>query len=78
MKKKTRYTNEPLGKHQVVEDFLPTPDQLAFKDDQVKVTISLNKSSVDFFKKEAKKRNTQYQRMIRGLLDIYAARFERP
>jgi hypothetical protein len=27
---------------------------------------------VDFFKNEARKHNTQYQRMIRRLLDAYA------
>ncbi|VTR70060.1 Helix-turn-helix protein, CopG (fragment) [Desulfosarcina cetonica] len=39
----------------------------------MKVTLSLSKTSVDFFKKEAKKYNTQYQRMIRRLLDEYTA-----
>jgi len=39
----------------------------------VKVTIALSKTSVDFFKKEAKKYNTPYQKMIRRLLDEYAA-----
>lgn len=35
--------------------------------------ISLSKASVGFFKHEAKKYNTQYQKMIRRLLDEYAA-----
>ena len=39
----------------------------------VKVTIALSRSSVEFFKKEAKRYNTQYQKMIRRLLDEYAA-----
>jgi predicted DNA binding CopG/RHH family protein len=37
------------------------------------VTIGLSQSSVDFFKQEAKKHHTQYQKMIRRLLDIYVA-----
>jgi len=37
------------------------------------VTIALSKTSVDFFKNEAKKYNTQYQKMIRRLLDEYTA-----
>ena len=45
--------------------------ELAFKEDSVKVTISLSKSSVDFFKREAKKHDTKYQQMIRRLLDAY-------
>jgi hypothetical protein len=39
----------------------------------VKVAIALSRSSVEFFKKEAKKYNTQYQKMIRRLLDEYTA-----
>ena len=73
MKEKIKYTNEPLGKVRVVRDFLPSPEELALKDETVKVTIALSKTSVDFFKKEAKKYNTQYQKMIRRLLDEYAA-----
>jgi len=72
MKQKIVYTNEPLGKVKVVTDFLPSPEELALKDETVKVTISLSKASVEFFKKEAKKHNTQYQKMIRRLLDEYA------
>jgi hypothetical protein len=37
-----------------------------------KVTIALSKRSVDFFKREARLHGTQYQRMIRALLDRYA------
>jgi len=32
----------------------------------------LSKRSVEFFKNEARRHNTQYQRMIRRLLDAYA------
>ena len=72
MSEKIRYTNEPLGDLQVVPDFLPSPEDLVFRDEGVKVTIALSKRSVDFFKNEAQKYNTQYQRMIRRLLDSYA------
>ena len=73
MKKKIKYTNDPLGDIKVLEDFLPSPQELAFNEEQVKVTIGLSKSSIDFFKKEAKKNHTQYQKMIRRLLDIYVS-----
>jgi predicted DNA binding CopG/RHH family protein len=76
MKKKTKYTDGPIGKIKVIDDFLPSPDQLAFKEDTVKITLSLKKSSVDFFKSEAEKNHTQYQKMIRELLDIYASRYQ--
>jgi uncharacterized DUF497 family protein/predicted DNA binding CopG/RHH family protein len=71
MKKKIVYTDEPMGDVEVVADFLPSPAELAFKEDGVKVTLALSKSSVEFFKSEAAKHHTQYQRMIRRLLDSY-------
>lgn len=71
MKTKIRYTNEPLGDIRVVNDFLPPPEELVFKEDNVKITITLSKASVDFFKREAKRHHIQYQKMIRRLLDFY-------
>ena len=73
MKEKITYSDEPFGKVKVVKDFLPSPKELALKNETVKVTISLSKASIDFFKKEAKEHNTQYQKMIRRLLDEYTA-----
>lgn len=73
MKKKIKYTDEPTAKVKVVSDFLPSPEDLVLKDETVKVTIALSKASVEFFKNEAKKYNTQYQKMIRRLLDEYTA-----
>lgn len=71
MTKKTIYTDEPLGNIEVIADFLPSPAELAFREEGVKVTLALSKSSVAFFKAEASKHQTQYQRMIRRLLDSY-------
>jgi predicted DNA binding CopG/RHH family protein len=72
MKNKTNYSDEPLGEVQVVADFLPSPSELVFREDTVKVTIALSKASVDFFKQEATKHKVSYQRLIRRLLDEYA------
>jgi len=77
MSAKIRYTDEPLGKLRVVPDFLPGPEELAFREEGVKVTIALSKRSVEFFKREAEKHGTQYQRMIRRLLDTYARHHSR-
>jgi len=41
----------------------------------VKVTIALSRRSVLFFKEQAKRRGSKYQRMIRELIDRYAAQF---
>ena len=74
MRKGTRYTDEPLGEIRVTKDFLPPPSELVYKEDTVKVTLGLSRRSVDFFKKEAKKHETQYQKMIRRLLDLYVSK----
>ena len=77
MSKHVRYKDEPLGRLKVVPDFLPRPEDLVFRDEGIKVTIALSKRSVEFFKAEAQKHNTQYQRMIRRLLDAYAEHHSR-
>lgn len=68
---KIKYTDEPLGKVKVVPDVLPSPAELAFREEGMKVTLALSKKSIEFFKSEATKHHTQYQRMIRRLLDAY-------
>jgi len=73
MSAKIKYTDEPLGRLKVVPDFLPRPEDLVFREEGVKVTLALSKRSVEFFKSEARKHSTQYQPMIRRLLDVYAA-----
>ena len=72
MSAKIKYTDEPLGKLRVVPNFLPPPEDLVFREEGIKVTLALSKRSVEFFKQEAVKHHTQYQRMIRRLLDAYA------
>lgn len=74
-KSKTKYKEEKINKVRIVDDFLPRPKDLVLKEETTKVTISLTKSSVEFFKNEAEKYHTNYQTMIRKLLDKYAARY---
>ena len=69
-----RYTKGEIGDLRVVEDFLPSPSELVLREDNVKVTLSLSRRSVDFFKREAGNARVPYQRMIRALVDAYAAR----
>jgi predicted DNA binding CopG/RHH family protein len=71
-----KYTAGEIGRVRVVEDFLPAPDELVAREDNVKVTLSLSRRSVDFFKRAAKKRRVPYQRMIRSLVDAYAEKQE--
>lgn len=78
MSRKTiKYTEGEIGDVRVVEDFLPSPDQLVLREDNVKVTLALSRRSVEFFKREADKQHVPYQRMIRALVDAYAEREER-
>jgi predicted DNA binding CopG/RHH family protein len=69
-----KYTAGEIGRVRVIEDFLAPPDELVAREDNVKVTLSLSRRSLDFFKREARKRRVPYQRMIRALVDSYAER----
>ena len=75
MKKKIKYKNEPINL-KVIRDFLPSPEKLVLKEDNVKVTLNLSKESVDFFKKYAKKQHAHYQNMIKNVLDFYVAQYK--
>ncbi len=74
MKKKSRLGDEPVGKLTVIEDFLPKPEDLILREENVKVTLNLSRPSVLYFKKLAHKGHTPYQKIIRNLLDHYASR----
>ena len=70
-RKKVKYTDEPV-ELRAVKDFLPPPKNLMLNKKTVKVTISLSKSSVEFFKKQAENRHVPYQAIIRKVLDHYS------
>ena len=72
-----RHQRGEIGRVRVVEDFLPPPDALVAREDNVKVTLSLSRRSVDYFKRAAKSRHVPYQRMIRALVDAYAEKQEK-
>ena len=77
MSAKIKYTDEPM-EARVIQDMLPPPEELAFREEGVKVTIALSKKSIEFFKSEATKHHTQYQRMIRRLIDVYVDTYDKP
>ena len=74
MESKIRYSDGPMEEVRIIPDFLPSPGELVFREETVKITIALSKASVDFFKQEATKHKVSYQRMIRRLLDEYTLR----
>ena len=81
-KRKIIYTKAPnnvsgaIARGEIVADFLPPPDKLIRKEPKVKITITLNTGSIDFFKKYARKNNVKYQTMINEVLDKYVQRYK--
>ena len=67
--------NMPIGGMRRIRDFLPPPDKLAMPKDDVKITLALSRRSIEFFKQQARRNHTKYQRMIRELVDRYTAHF---
>ncbi len=76
MSKKIIYTDELLEMGERVVDFLPPPSELAKREETVKITLEVTRESLDFFKKQARRKQIPYQRMLRTLLDAYAKRHE--
>jgi enoyl-CoA hydratase/carnithine racemase len=66
MTKTRKYTAGEVRRLRLVEDFLPSPDDLVVRDDNVKVTLQLSRRCVDYFKRAAKTRRVPYRRMIRA------------
>lgn len=77
MKKPIKYTNEPpdvdLDSARIIDDFLPPPGELVFKEKTVKITLNVSEESILFFKREADKHGVKYQQMIRSLIDKYVS-----
>jgi predicted DNA binding CopG/RHH family protein len=63
---------------EVSRDFLPRPEELVFRPKGVKITLTLSEESLNYFKEQAERLNTPYQRMIRNLIDEYVKRQPRP
>ena len=71
-KRQRKGLDMPIGPVRVVPDFLPPPEQLVLPQEKLKVTILLDRSSVDFFKSHARRMGTKYQQMMREVLRRYA------
>ena len=74
-KSKARHGDEPIGNLKRVADFLPPPSELLPQEEALKITLSIDSETVDFFKKVAKKNGTKYQRMMREVLKGYAKKY---
>ena len=49
-----RMTRGEIGRLRVIVDFLPSPDALVARKNNVKVTLGLSRRSVEFFKGSAR------------------------
>ena len=70
-----RNHDEPVGDLKRVADFLPPPSELLPHEEALKITLSIDSDTVNFFKKVADKNGTKYQRMMREVLKGYAKRY---
>lgn len=81
MSNKINYTDAPIDIQAsleaavVLDDFLPSPAELVRRGEKEKITIALDKHSLDLFKRYAKTHDTKYQTMINGVLGSYADKF---
>jgi hypothetical protein len=46
MKSRIKYTDEPMGKLRVMKDFLPSPDKLVLKEENVRIAGALNEEEI--------------------------------
>lgn len=78
MSSTTNYTNAPddiaeaLVDARIVDDFLPSPEDLVRWQEKERITILLDKKSLSAFRAYAKKHDAKYQTMINDVLESYA------
>lgn len=81
MSNKVTYTNAPadvarsLSDASPMEDFLPSPDELVLKSEKERITIAIDRHSLELFRSYAKEHNAKYQTIINGVLGSYADKF---
>ncbi len=66
---------EALESGEIVTDFIPSPDKLIFKAKKEKITIAIDKSSLEAYKGYAKKHKAKYQTMMNDVLSSYAEKY---
>ena len=63
---------KPIGIVTIVKDFLLPVNELVPRQKTVMITMEFTQESIEFFKREAIRRNSSYQEMISNLVDAYA------
>ncbi len=78
---KVNYTDAPDDVRESLEDpifmndLLPSPEEFIRKTKKEKITIAVDKDSLDLYKQYAKKHDAKYQSMMNGVLSSYADKF---
>lgn len=81
MSNNINYTDAPadielaLDDATIIGDLLPSPEKLVRKTEKEKITIAIDKRSLELYKQYAKKHNAKYQAMINGVLGSYADKY---
>src|SRR6266702_372110 len=76
-----RYADAPADMEQlldtavITDDLLPSPSELVRKTEKERITIAIDKHSLELFRHYAKKHDAKYQSMINGVLGSYAEKF---
>ena len=74
-KEAPKSVSKAITEGEIIEDFLPPPEKLIRKEPKVKITITINSGSIEFFKKYARENNVKYQAMINEVLDKYVQKY---
>ena len=65
------WQNIPLGRIDRAVKNMPNPIGLLPQEKKILISVYLNESTVRFFKKEANRHHSKYQRMMRAVLERY-------
>ena len=71
--KNVKIVEGTFGRMQEIPNFLPKPEDLVFRQPGKKIDLFLKTETIEFFKRKASRLNTEYQTMIRAILEKYVS-----
>jgi len=66
-----------FGPMMLIPNFLPPPEELAEAIKHPKITMTVTARTLKYFKSQANRLGSSYQRMMRNLLDAYVEKMEK-
>ena len=73
MKKRIKYTDEPMEGGPPIKDFLPPPKEMSKWIRRPTVTLDVEASTIDAFRKIAGDKPGEYPKIMGAVLNLYAA-----